>query len=104
MQAFVKYIDAIAVQRQLLIDVSNALNKLADGQEQVRKESEKTRKMQEKANKAQEESLELQKDMVAENLRFTDGLMEARREIMEITHVTKGMNKSFFQAASSSRA
>ena len=57
-----------------------------------------------KLAESQEESIELQKDMVAENLRFTDGLMEARREIMEITHVTKGMNKSFFQAASSSRA
>ncbi len=58
---------------------------------------------QEEAQKIQKEQVELQKDMVAENLRFTDGLMEARREIMEITHVTKGMNKSFFQAASSSK-
>ncbi len=103
LRAFEKYIDALAVQKRLITDVTDAINNLAGEQAKIRREAEKTRRVQESANQANAEALELQKDIVAENLRFSDTLMDVRREIMEVTHVTKGMNKTFFQAASGSK-
>ena len=103
LRAFEKYIDALAVQKRLITDVTDAINNLAGEQAKIRIEAEKTRRVQESANQANAEALELQKDIVAENLRFSDTLMDVRREIMEVTHVTKGMNKTFFQAASGSK-
>ena len=80
----------------------------ATAQAQATKDIADAQKMQakktEEANKVLREQTENYLDATAETQRFKDGLMEVRRQITEVTHVTKGMDKSMFQAMSQSKA
>ena len=50
-----------------------------------------------------ERQYQLSLDQLEANLRFKDGLMEVKRQMMDVTNVTKGMNQTWFQSASTSK-
>jgi len=96
--------------KKLMAELTKTFKPLLDSAKDQIKAVEDLKEAQEKAQeateaqiKAQEESREAFMDSVTETQRFKDSLMEVQREIMEVTHVTKGMDKSMFQAMSGSK-
>ena len=66
---------------------AKATKDIADAQKEATQKAEEN-------NKVLREQTENYLDATAETQRFKDGLMEVRRQITEVTHVTKGMDKS----------
>ena len=82
----------------------NEQNKtMISGLEKLQNAKSKVTKEVKKEVKENSELVEIMKDFTSESQRFKDSMMEVRREIMEVTHVTKGMDKSMFQAMSQSK-
>lgn len=80
-----------------------AATKQAEAQEKIAKAQVDATKNAEEHSKAIKEQTETYLDATNERQRFKDSMMEVKHQILEVTQVTKGMDKSMFQAMSQSK-
>ena len=102
--------DSTQDYKKLMAELTKTFQPLLDAAKDQIQAVEDLQEAQQKAQEATEEQIRVQEesreaflDSVTETQRFKDSLMEVQREIMEVTHVTKGMDKSMFQAMSGSK-
>jgi len=100
---FDKMNESLNTMNEFMMKNNVALTLMSQKMIESEKVQKETTAAQKEHSKAIKEQTETYLDATTENQRFKDSMMEVKRQILEVTQVTKGMDKSMFQAMSQSK-